>query len=75
MNAIERRLRRFYVDAESKPPEIRAVLPGDEDYDYAHATLTAAKEAILGILNGRMDELKETVRNVRALRLNDFNKP
>ncbi|MGW3932842.1 hypothetical protein ACWECC_32825 [Streptomyces microflavus] len=74
MNAIERRLRRFYVDVECKPPEIRPVLPGDEDYGYAHATLTAAKEALLRILRGRMDELRESVRSVRALRLDDFNR-
>ncbi|MFJ7419768.1 hypothetical protein ACIQXD_14300 [Streptomyces uncialis] len=75
MEGVNRYLRRYYVDAECNPPEIRGVLPGDEDYDFAHHTLGAAKKALLAILQARIEELRDTARHVRALRLDDFRSP
>lgn len=72
MDAMGRYICRYYADAESKPPAIRAVMPGDEDYPYAHPNLGDAKEALLSVIRGRIEELRETARTVRALRVSDF---
>lgn len=74
MLSVDRRIRRYYVDAESKPPHIRKVYPGTEDYDYAHTKLTDARAALVKILQDRVNEIREQLKHVRGLTVSDFDR-
>lgn len=73
MDYRERRIRRYYVDGDSKPPEIRAVYPNDEDYGYAYERLSGARAALVKILEDRAREVRRQLIAVRRLRVDDFD--
>ncbi|EST18067.1 hypothetical protein [Streptomyces roseochromogenus] len=66
-------MRRYYVDwADLTYPSIQAVGPDDEDYEYAHRTLSAAKKSIVDSMKRKIAEAHEVIQHTRSLRVADL---
>lgn len=65
--------RRYYVDFDhGSVPLILPVEPGDEDYDYAEPTLTAAKKKAIDGMKGTINDLRARIKEVRHTRVSDL---
>lgn len=74
MISLDRHIRRYFVDAESNPPHIRKVYPGQEDWEYAHTKLSDARNVLIKILSERAHEIRLQLQRVRRLRVQDFDR-
>lgn len=65
--------RRYYVDFDhGTVPMILPVEPGDDDYEYAETTLTAAKKRAVNGMQEKIRSLREAIKTVRQSRTSDF---
>lgn len=66
--------RRYYVDFDhGSVPLILSVEPGDDDYEYAEHTLSAAKKRAINGMQDKIRSLREAIKDVRQSRAADFN--